>query len=75
MNKMPPFVINQDIQLNARLRALMFAVEQEDVQYAADELVELAEEILHQIAAVGFVYYLTSKNQKEVYNDFFDSTF
>ncbi len=70
MNKMPPFVVNHDIQLNARLRALMFAVEQEELQYAADELVELAEEILHQIAAVGFVYYLTSKNQKEVYNDF-----
>jgi len=42
----------------------------EDEQYAADEIVELAEETLANIAAVGIAYYLRSKNQKEVYNDF-----
>ena len=42
----------------------------EDETYAADELVELAEEILSQIAAVGMANYLRSDSQKEVYNDF-----
>jgi len=42
----------------------------EDEQYAADEIVELAEETLANIAALGIAYYLRSKNQKEVYNDF-----
>lgn len=42
----------------------------EDEGYAADELVELAEEILNLIAAVGFIHYLNSGVQKEVYNDF-----
>lgn len=42
----------------------------EDPAYAADELVELAEEILQQIAAVGMVHYLKYAPHKEVYNDF-----
>jgi hypothetical protein len=42
----------------------------EDASYAADELVELAEEILSQVAAIGFMQYLKSNAQKEVYNDF-----
>ncbi len=42
----------------------------EDEQYAADELVELAEETLANIAAIGFAYYVRSHQQKEVYNDF-----
>jgi hypothetical protein len=46
------------------------AVNAEDPAYAADELVELAEEILQQIAAVGMVQYLKHTPQKEVYNDF-----
>lgn len=46
------------------------AVNTEDPAYAADELVELAEEILQQIAAVGMVLYLKHTPQKEVYNDF-----
>jgi hypothetical protein len=36
----------------------------------ADELVELAEEILQQMAAVGMVQYLKHAPQKDVYNDF-----
>ena len=46
------------------------AVNAEDPAYAADELVELAEEILQQIAAVGMIQYLKHAPQKEVYNDF-----
>jgi len=46
------------------------AVLSEDEQYAADELVELAEEILSAIAANGFARYIESDRQKEVYNDF-----
>jgi hypothetical protein len=55
--------------LNPRLDAFVQAVKREDSQYAADELVELAEEILNQIAAAGIAYYLQSKHQKEVFND------
>ena len=46
------------------------AVLTEDEQYAADELVELAEETLANIAAIGFAHYVRSHQQKEVYNDF-----
>jgi len=46
------------------------AVNAEDPSYAADELVELAEEILQQIAAIGVLQYLNFAPQKEVYNDF-----
>ena len=46
------------------------AVNAEDPSYAADELGELAEEILQQIAAVGMLQYLNFAPQKEVYNDF-----
>ena len=56
--------------LNPRLSGYVQSLVEEDSQYAADELVELAEEILNQISAVGISYYLKSKLQKEVYNDF-----
>jgi hypothetical protein len=46
------------------------AVLAEDEQYAADEIVELAEETLTNIAAIGFAHYVRSNQQKEVYNDF-----
>ena len=42
----------------------------EDAAYAADELVELSEEILSHVAAVGFQLYLQGGPQKEVFNDF-----
>ena len=42
------------------------AVLSEDERYAADEIVELAEEILANIAAIGFTHYINSKHQKEV---------
>ena len=37
------------LKLNAALN--------EDVAYVADELVELSEEILNQVAAIGFLHY------------------
>ncbi|MFM7104648.1 MAG: hypothetical protein ACKOW8_03935 [Flavobacteriales bacterium] len=42
----------------------------EDEAYAADELVELAEEILSQMAAMAMAHYIRHASQKEVYNDF-----
>lgn len=53
-----------------RLGKKINAVLLEDERYAADELVELAEEILSSIAANGFAHYIQSAIQKEVYNDF-----
>ena len=47
----------------------------EDASYAADELVELAEEILSQLASIGFACYLKQSNQKTVYNDFLINLF
>mgnify|MGYP001491538552 CR=1 FL=1 len=42
----------------------------EDEAYAADELVDLSERILLELASVGISIYLSQKNQKDVYNDF-----
>jgi hypothetical protein len=42
----------------------------EDPAYAADELVELSEEILFQLSAIGMSIYLKQSNQKDVFNDF-----
>jgi len=55
---------------NKRLHDAIQAALSEVEAYAADELVELAEEVLNQIAAVGVVHYLQFAPQKEVYNDF-----
>lgn len=51
------------------------AVLDEADEYAADELVELGEEILSQLAAIGFAVYLQQPNQKEVFNDFLINLF
>jgi len=59
-----------ELNLPAAIHSKLRDVENEDIQYAADELVELAEEILNHITALGMIYYLKSKKQKEVYNDF-----
>jgi hypothetical protein len=53
-----------------RLRQRIEAALAEEEAYAADELVELAEELLHHLAAVGIAHYLWKAPQKEVYNDF-----
>jgi len=58
------------LSLPVRLKEKIDAVLKEDEAYAADELVELAEEILNQIAAVGIYNYLKNATHKEVYNDF-----
>lgn len=55
---------------NSRITNALNGVFTESEAYAADELVVLAEEVLQQIAAVGFVHYLQCAPQKEVYNDF-----
>lgn len=57
-------------RLPQRLKDRISSVLSEDDAYAADELVELGEEILNQIAAAGVVHYLQTAPQKEVYNDF-----
>lgn len=58
---------------NTRIaQAIHTALEElrKDAAYAADELVVLAEELLNQLAAIGFVKYINSDFQKEMYNDF-----
>ncbi len=59
-----------NLSLPIRLKEKIDAVLNEYENYAADELVELAEEILNQVAAVGIFNYLKNVTQKEVYNDF-----
>ena len=57
------------------LHAIIKAVQEEDDAYAADELVELGEEILSQLAAMGIAVYLQQAKQKDVFNDFLISLF
>ena len=66
--KIPP-------NLPPRLNQKIAAVQSEDDAYAADELVELGEEILSQLAAVGIAVYLQQAKQKDVFNDFLISLF
>ena len=61
--------------LPPRLLQKIQAVQKEDDAYAADELVELGEEILSQLAAMGIAVYLQQAKQKEVFNDFLISLF
>jgi len=62
--------------LPPRLLHKIKAVQSEkDDAYAADELVELGEEILSQLAAMGMAVYLQQAKQKEVFNDFLISLF
>ena len=61
--------------LPPRLIQKIEAVQSEDDAYAADELVELGEEILSQLAAMGIAVYLHQPRQKEVFNDFLISLF
>lgn len=61
--------------LPTRLIQKIEAVQSEEDAYAADELVELGEEILSQLAAMGIAVYLQQEKQKEVFNDFLISLF
>lgn len=58
-----------------RIQEKINAVSTEDDAFAADELVELGEEILSQLAAMGIAVYLQQARQKEVFNDFLISLF
>lgn len=61
--------------LSPRLFQKIQAVQFEDEAYAADELVEVGEEILSYLAALGFAAYLQQVKQKSVFNDFLISLF
>jgi hypothetical protein len=61
--------------LPPRLILKIQAVQSEEDAYAADELVELGEEILSQLAAMGIAVYLQQAKQKDVFNDFLISLF
>lgn len=70
---MKSHLLDQAAQLykeNTRINKAIFSVLKESEVYAADEIVELAEEVLNQIAAIGIVHYLKGGRHKEVYNDF-----
>ena len=61
--------------LPTRLQTKIEAVRQESDEYAADELVELGEEILSQLAAMGLAVYIQQTKQKDTFNDFVISLF
>jgi hypothetical protein len=65
----------QNTTFSPRLLQKITAAQSEDDAYAADELVELGEEILSQLAAMGIAAYLKQPKQKEVFNDFLISLF
>lgn len=65
----------QNVIIPPRLIQKIQAVQSEEDAYAADELVELGEEILSQLAAMGIAVYLQQGKQKEVFNDFLISLF
>jgi hypothetical protein len=58
-----------------RFQTKIEAIRQESDEYAADELIELGEEILSQLAAMGLAVYLQQKKQQETFNDFVISLF
>jgi len=59
-----------EIGLPSRIHSKVQACLEEEEAYAADELVELAEEILNQLAASAISHYIRYSPQKDVYNDF-----
>ena len=52
--------------INIKIKEIMH----EDEAYVADELVELCDEILIQLASIGIALYLSQKKQDENFNDF-----
>ena len=52
--------------INEKIKEIM----DEDEAYVADELVELCDEILIQLASIGIALYLSQKKQDENFNDF-----
>ena len=61
--------------LPERLQIKIDAIIGENDEYAADELVEMGEEILSQLAAMGLAVYLGQAEQKDVFNDFIITLF
>ncbi len=57
-------------KLSSSINNLINEVIDEDEAYVADELVELSEQILLELASAGISLYLSQSNQKEVFNDF-----
>ena len=62
--------IQNNLLIPQRINDLVTEVLDEDPAYVADELVELSEEILLQLSAIGMSVYLDQSNQKDVFNDF-----
>lgn len=58
------------MRLPATIKNAINEVLEEDEAYVADELVELSEVVLLELAALGFAAYLKQPNQKAVFNDF-----
>lgn len=52
--------------INLKIKAIL----EEDEAYVADELVDLCEEILFQLASIAIALYLSQKKQNENFNDF-----
>ena len=59
-----------ETNLPLALKEAINEVLNEDEAYVADELVELCETVLLELAALGMAAYLNQPNQKSVYNDF-----
>ena len=64
------YQLNQNAAIPQLLKERIQEVIDEDEVYVADELVELCEAILLQLAAYGITAYLMQAKQKSVYNDF-----
>ena len=62
--------IHNDTLIPKRINDLVAEVLDEDPAYVADELVELSEEILLQLSAIGISMYLDQSDQKDAFNDF-----
>jgi hypothetical protein len=61
--------LNQSNALPAAVQRRIAEVLSEDPEYAADELVELCEAILSQLAAIATAAYIGQERQKEMFND------
>jgi len=58
------------MKLPTSIKNAIQEVLEEDEAYVADELVELSEVVLLELAALGFAAYLNQSKQKSVFNDF-----
>ena len=61
---------HHSMNLPASIKNAIQEVLEEDEAYVADELVELSEVVLLELAALGFAAYLNQPKQKSVFNDF-----